>query len=82
MAMNKSNDGRVNSENIGGAKVPRKSGLSKDAYGLVNSENIRGAKVPRKSGVSDERLGKSLGTRDIRAVGGQRFNYVNPKGRK
>ena len=56
--------------------------MNKSKDGRVNTENISGAKVPRKSGVSDERLGKSLGTRDIRAVGGQRFNYVNPKGRK
>jgi hypothetical protein len=49
---------------------------SKDAYGRVNSENIGGAKVPRKPGLVDETTGKSAGTRDIRKVGGPRFNFV------
>jgi len=33
MAMNKSKDGRVNTENISGAKVPRKSGVSDETGG-------------------------------------------------
>ncbi len=53
---------------------------SKDATGRVNSENIGGAKVPRKSGVSDETGGKSAGARDIRKVGGPRFNFVRSGG--
>jgi hypothetical protein len=52
---------------------------SKDPYGRVNSENISGAKVPRK-GLKDETQGKALGTRDIRNVGGPRFNFVRPGG--
>ncbi len=54
---------------------------SKDAMGRVNSENIGGAKVPRKSGVSDETGGKSVGTRDIRKVGGQYANFAHKSGR-
>ncbi len=52
---------------------------SKDAYGRVNTENISGAKVPRK-GLADETTGKSLGTRDVRNVGGPRFNFVRSGG--
>ncbi len=54
---------------------------SKDAYGRVNTENIGGAKVPRKSGVSDETSGKSLGTRDVRKIGGQYANFAHKSGR-
>jgi hypothetical protein len=54
---------------------------SKDAYGRVNSENIGGAKVPRKSGVSDETGGKSLGTRDVRNIGGQYANFAKKAGK-
>ncbi len=54
---------------------------SKGADGRVNSENIGGAKVPRKSGLSDETGGKSLGTRDVRNVGGRFFNFAT-KGRR
>ncbi len=52
---------------------------SKDAYGRVNSENIAGAQVPRK-GLTDETQGKSAGTRDVRKVGGPRFNFVRSGG--
>ena len=54
---------------------------SKTNDGHVNSENIGGAKVPRKSGVSDETGGKSLGTRDVRNIGGQYANFAT-KGRR
>ncbi len=53
---------------------------SKGADGRVNSENIGGAQVPRKSGVSDQTGGKAVGTRDIRNVGGPRFNFVRSGG--
>ncbi len=53
---------------------------SKDGTGRVNSENIGGAKVPRKSGLADEATGKALGTRDVRKVGGPRFNFVRSGG--
>ena len=53
---------------------------SKGADGRVNTENIGGAKVPRKSGLVDQTGGKSAGTRDIRNVGGPRFNYVRSGG--
>jgi hypothetical protein len=49
---------------------------SKDGTGRVNTENIKGAKVPRK-GLTDETGGKSLGTRNVRSVGGLRANFVN-----
>ncbi len=52
---------------------------SKDGTGRVNAENISGAKVPRK-GLADETTGKSLGTRDVRNVGGPRFNFVRSGG--
>jgi hypothetical protein len=52
---------------------------SKGADGRVNAENISGAKVPRK-GLKDETQGKALGSRDIRNVGGPRFNYVRSGG--
>jgi hypothetical protein len=52
---------------------------SKDVMGHVSSENISGAKVPRK-GLVDETKGKSAGTRDIRKVGGPRFNFVRSGG--
>ncbi len=52
---------------------------SKDATGRVNTENIKGAKVPRKA-LKDETGGKSAGTRDIRNVGGPRFNFVRSGG--
>jgi hypothetical protein len=52
---------------------------SKSKGGKVNAENISGAKVPRK-GLSDETTGKALGSRDIRSVGGPRFNYVRSGG--
>jgi hypothetical protein len=44
MAMKKSKgvDGRVNSENIGGAKVPRKSGLADETGGkAVGTRDVR-----------------------------------------
>ncbi len=53
---------------------------SKDATGRVNTENISGAKVPRK-GLKDETQGKSLGTRDVRSIGG-RFARFAGEGRK
>ncbi len=53
---------------------------SKGADGRVNSENIGGAKVPRRAGLADETQGKSAGTRDIRKVGGPRFNFVRSGG--
>ena len=53
---------------------------SKDAYGRVNAENIGGAKVPRKAGLVNETSGKAVGTRDIRKVGGPRFNFVRSGG--
>jgi len=53
---------------------------SKDGTGRVNTENIKGAKVPRRAGVSDETQGKSAGTRDVRKVGGPRFNFVRSGG--
>jgi hypothetical protein len=52
---------------------------SKDEYGRVNAENIKGAKVPRK-GLTDETTGKGVGTRDVRAVDGPRFNFVRSGG--
>jgi hypothetical protein len=52
---------------------------SKGADGRVNTENISGSKVPRK-GLNDETTGKALGTRDIRNVGGPRFNFVRSGG--
>jgi hypothetical protein len=52
---------------------------SKDATGRVNTENISGAKVPRK-GLSDETTGKAAGTRNVRKVGGPRFNFVRSGG--
>ncbi len=52
---------------------------SKGADGRVNTENIGGAKVPRK-GLVDETTGKAAGTRDIRNVGGPRFNFVRSGG--
>jgi hypothetical protein len=52
---------------------------SKDGTGRVNTENIKGAKVPRK-GLADETTGKAWGTRDIRNVGGPRFNFVRSGG--
>ncbi len=52
---------------------------SKSADGRVNTENIAGAQVPRK-GLTDETQGKSAGTRDIRNVGGPRFNFVRSGG--
>ncbi len=53
---------------------------SKDGTGRVNAENIGGAKVPRKGGVSDETSGKTVGTRDIRNVGGKYANFVRSGG--
>ncbi len=53
---------------------------SKDATGRVNTENIKGGAVPRKSGLSDETTGKGVGTRDVRKVGGPRFNFVRSGG--
>jgi hypothetical protein len=53
---------------------------SKDADGRVNTENIGGSKVPRKSGLNYETTGKSLGTRNVRKVGGPRFNFVRSGG--
>ncbi len=52
---------------------------SKDATGRVNAENIGGAKVPRK-GLVNETTGKGVGSRDIRKVGGPRFNFVRSGG--
>jgi hypothetical protein len=52
---------------------------SKDADGRVNAENIGGAKVPRK-GLTDETGGKGVGNRDVRKVGGPRFNFVRSGG--
>jgi hypothetical protein len=52
---------------------------SKDEYGRVNTENIKGGAVPRK-GLVDETKGKSAGTRDVRKVGGPRFNFVRSGG--
>ncbi len=52
---------------------------SKDGTGRVNAENLKGSKVPRK-GLKDETQGKALGTRDIRNVGGPRFNFVRSGG--
>lgn len=52
---------------------------SKDVMGHVNSENVSGAKVPRK-GLVDETGGKGVGTRDVRAVDGPRFNFVRSGG--
>ncbi len=54
---------------------------SKDGTGRVNTENISGAKVPRKSGLVDETTGKSLGSRDVRKVGGRFFRFAGA-GRK
>ncbi len=54
---------------------------SKDGTGRVNAENIGGSKVPRKAGLADETVGKSAGTRDVRAVGG-RFARFAGEGRK
>jgi len=53
---------------------------SKDEYGRVNSENIKGGAVPRKSGLNDETGGKGVGTKDVRKVGGPRFNFVRSGG--
>ena len=53
---------------------------SKGADGRVNAENISGAKVPRKSGLVNQTGGKSAGTRDLRNVGGPRFNFVRSGG--
>jgi hypothetical protein len=53
---------------------------SKDGTGRVNAENISGSKVPRRAGLADETGGKSAGTRDIRNVGGPRFNFVRSGG--
>ena len=53
--------------------------LKKSKDGKVNAENIGGAKVPRK-GLKDETGGKSAGSRDIRNVGGPRFNFVRSGG--
>jgi hypothetical protein len=53
---------------------------SKTDDGRVSAENIGGAKLPRKSGLADETTGKSLGSRDVRNVGG-RFARFAGKGR-
>ncbi len=53
---------------------------SKSADGHVNGENIGGAKVPR-AGLNNQTGGKSLGTRDVRSVGGRFFNFAS-KGRR
>ena len=53
---------------------------SKSADGRVNTENIKGGAVPRK-GLSDETTGKTVGTRDVRNVGG-RFARFAGAGRK
>ncbi len=53
---------------------------SKDVMGHVNSENIKGGAVPRKSGLVNETTGKGVGSRDIRKVGGPRFNFVRSGG--
>jgi hypothetical protein len=52
---------------------------SKGADGRVNTENVGGKKVPRK-GLVDETQGKGVGTRDVRKVGGPRFNFVRSGG--
>ncbi len=52
---------------------------SKDQYGRVNTENIKGAKVPRNA-LKDETTGKSLGTKDVRKVGGRFGNFVRSGG--
>ncbi len=54
---------------------------SKTNDGRVNSENIGGAKVPRRAGISDETTGKSVGTRDVRNVGGKSYRFAGA-GRK
>ncbi len=53
---------------------------SKDQYGRVNAENIGGGAVPRRAGLKDETTGKSLGTKNIRSIGGPRFNFVRSGG--
>ncbi len=54
--------------------------MAKSKDGKVSAENISGAKVPRKSGLNDETGGKAVGTRDVRNVGGQRFNFSRKSG--
>ncbi len=53
---------------------------SKSADGRVNTENLKGGAVPRRAGLVDETSGKSVGTRDIRNVGG-RFARFAGEGR-
>ncbi len=54
---------------------------SKTNDGRVSAENMGGAKVPRRAGLVDETSGKSLGSRDVRNVGG-RFARFAGEGRK
>jgi hypothetical protein len=54
--------------------------IKKSKDGRVAAENLKGSKVPRKAGLTDETQGKSAGTRDIRKVGGPRFNFVRSGG--
>jgi hypothetical protein len=54
--------------------------MSKSKDGRVNTENIGGAQVPRRAGLDNQTGGKAVGTRDIRNVGGPRFNFVRSGG--
>jgi hypothetical protein len=55
--------------------------MSKTNDGRVSAENIKGGAVPRRAGLADETKGKSLGSRDVRNVGGRFFRFAGP-GRK
>jgi hypothetical protein len=44
---------------------------SKTNDGRVAAENLKGGAVPRRAGLVDETGGKSLGTRNVRNVGGR-----------
>jgi hypothetical protein len=55
--------------------------MNKGKDGRVAAENLKGSKVPRKAGLTDETSGKGVGTRDIRNVGGPRFNFSRKSGR-
>ncbi len=53
---------------------------SKTPDGRVAAENMGGGAVPRKSGLVNETTGKSVGTRDVRNVGGRFYRFAG-KGR-
>ena len=50
--------------------------FNKDGYGKVATENLEGAPVPRDARLRDQTQGKRLGTKDIRTLSGDKFNYT------